>query len=371
MKTFTLPDLGEGLQDAEIVSWHVSAGDRVIADQPLVSVETEKAVVEVPAPWSGVVAKLYAEPGDVVAIGGPLADFDLDEKGRDAGAVVGDLPQAQAATAKSTPVARPRATASAKVKAMPAVRKLAADLGIDLALLRGSGPDGAISREDVLAASQAGVAPSAGDEWEPLRGVRRVMARNMAAAHAAVAATTVTELADVTHWAQSEDVTLRLVRAIAAGCAAEPELNVWYDADSQRRRVHQTIDLGIAMHTGDGLFVPVLRDAGNRPVDDLRVGLEAMKRDVSNRSVPPEELRGQTITLSNFGMVGGRHAALMVVPPQVAIVGAGRITASPRVSGDQVVPGRSLPLSLTFDHRAVAGVEAARFLMAIVNDLES
>lgn len=365
MKTFNLPDLGEGLADAEIVSWHVSEGARVVADQPLVSVETQKAVVEVPAPWSGVVAKLHAAPGDVVKIGGPLADIDVEGASEDAGAVVGSLPKATGTgqAAKSDATARPPSS-SGRVKAAPAVRKLAGDLGVDLEKLVGTGPDGAITRKDVEAAG------GAGEVYEPLRGVRRAMARNMAQAHAEVATTNVTDVADITHWRKGEDVTVRLVRAMVAACGAEPALNAWYDGKREARRLHEKVDLGIAVNTEDGLFVPVLRDAGNRTEKDLRAGLDAMRKDIAARTIPPQELRGQTITLSNFGMMGGRHATLVVLPPQVAILGAGRIAEEARVVDGKVVPGRLMPLSLTFDHRAVTGAEATRFLMCVVRSLE-
>lgn len=366
MKTFNLPDLGEGLADAEIVSWHVSEGDRVVADQPLVSVETEKAVVEVPAPWSGTVTKLHAAPGDIVELGAPLADFDLEAAGEDAGAVVGELPKAAEARKDEKPAAPAKdPSSSGRAKAAPAVRKLAAELGVDLAALEGTGPGGTITRKDVEAAG------GASEGYEPLRGVRRAMARNMAQAHAEVATTNVTDVADVTHWRECEDVTVRLVRAMVAGCKAEPALNAWYDSKREARRLHEKIDLGIAVNTEDGLFVPVLRDAGNRTQTDLRAGLDAMRKDIAARTIPPHELRGQTITLSNFGMIGGRHATLVVLPPQVAILGAGRITDEAKVADGKIVPGRVLPLSLTFDHRAVNGAEAARFLTSVINDLEA
>jgi pyruvate dehydrogenase E2 component (dihydrolipoamide acetyltransferase) len=368
MRTFTLPDLGEGLADAEIVSWHVSEGDRVVADQPLVSVETEKAVVEVPAPWSGRVAKLHAAPGDIVKTGAPLADIDTEGAAEDAGAVVGSLPRVveDAGGPEEGPDAGPRAAAprTSRVKAAPAVRKLAEERGIDLSRLTGTGPKGTITCADVERAAGG----AAG--YEPLRGVRRAMARNMAQSHAEVATTNVTDEANLATWSDGEDVTMRLVRAVIAACKAEPALNAWYDGSREARLVHEKIDLGIAMNTPDGLFVPVLRDAGDRPEEDLRAGLEAMKQDIAARSVPPEELKGQTITLSNFGMIGGRYATLVVLPPQVAILGAGRITREPRVLDGKIEPCRILPLSLTFDHRAVTGAEAARFLMAIVSDLE-
>lgn len=346
MKTFSLPDLGEGLHDAEIVTWHVSEGDRVVADQPLVAVETEKAVVEVPAPWSGRITKLHAAPGQILLIGAPLADFDLKGTAEDAGAIVGTLPGAG--------------------KATPAVRKLARRLNIDLGTITGTGPGGSITRKDVeTAAGRPNV-----KSFEPLRGVRRAMARNMAQSHAAVAATSVSDDANITHWPENTDITSRLVRAVVSACKAEPALNAWYDGAKEARLLHTNIDLGLAVNTDAGLFVPVLRDAGNRSGADLRNGLEVMKRDIQQRAIPPDELRGQTITLSNFGMIGGRYAALVVMPPQVAIIGAGRITQEAKVIDGEIRPCRILPLSLTFDHRAVTGAEATRFLMSIVNDLE-
>jgi 2-oxoisovalerate dehydrogenase E2 component (dihydrolipoyl transacylase) len=163
---------------------------------------------------------------------------------------------------------------------------------------------------------------------------------------------------------------VRLVRAIVAACRAEPALNAWYDGKAMARRLHQKVDLAIAMDTGDGLFAPVLRNVQARDAADLRRGLEAMKRDVLARTVPLEELRGATITLSNFGTLGGRHAALVVVPPQLAIVGAGRIALRVVALAGQPAMRRLLPLSLTFDHRAVTGGEAARFLSAMVADLQ-
>ncbi|MHA1189771.1 MAG: dihydrolipoamide acetyltransferase family protein [Alphaproteobacteria bacterium] len=346
MKTFTLPDLGEGLPDAEIISWHVSEGDRVVADQPLVSVETQKAVVEVPAPWSGTVVKLYANPGDVIKTGAPLADFDTQGVREDTGAVVGKLPRG--------------------AKVAPAVRKLARELNVDLGRLTGTGPGGVVTRKDVEAAATA----TATEPYEPLRGVRRAMARNMAQAHAEVATTNVTDEANIAHWPSGEDVTMRLVRAVVAACKAEPALNSWYEGKKAARLQHDQVDLGIAMNTGKGLFVPVLRDAQARSETDLRAALDAMKKAVTERTVEPEDLQGQTITLSNFGMIGGRYATLVVMPPQVAIVGAGRITHEPRVLDSAITACRVLPISLTFDHRAVTGAEATRFLMTMIRHLE-
>jgi len=361
MTTFQLPDLGEGLQEAEIVAWHVGAGDHVVADQPLVSVETEKAVVEIPSPQSGRIVELFAEVGDIVKIGSPLVAFA--EKGAaDSGTVVGAIPS----EAPAVPSAKARFTTPG-VKASPAIRKLARACGVDLAKVSASGPGGTVTKADIeRAAAGAGGAGSR----EPLRGVRRTMAQHMARAHAEVVRTTVTDDADLGAWRSEGDVTMRLIRAIVAGCRAEPSLNAWYFGDREERQLHERVDLGIAMDTEDGLFVPVLRDSGTRDAADLRRGLEAMKKDVERRSVPLKELRGQTITLSNFGMYGGRHAALVVLPPQVAILGAGRREERVVAVGGKPAVHFVLPLSLTFDHRAVTGGEASRFLTAVVADLQ-
>jgi 2-oxoisovalerate dehydrogenase E2 component (dihydrolipoyl transacylase) len=365
MKAFALPDLGEGLHEAEIVAWHVSVGDHVVADQPLVSVETEKAVVEIPAPWSGRIAKLQGQPGDRVTIGTTLVEYE-ETTASDAGTVVGALPKGEAITPTAgTEAAGERV--STGIKATPAVRALARKLGVELGAVAPSGADGLVTRVDVERAARS---LSEAGPPEPLRGVRRAMAGSMTRSHAEVVAATLTDEADVEVWPAGTDVTVRLVRAIVAACRAEPSLNAWYDGKAMARRLHQKVDLAIAMDTGDGLFAPVLRNVQVRDPEDLRRGLQAMKKDVLARTVPLEELRGATITLSNFGTLGGRHAALVVVPPQVAIVGAGRI--APRivaVDGKPMVR-RLLPLSLTFDHRPVTGGEAARFLGAMIADLQ-
>jgi 2-oxoisovalerate dehydrogenase E2 component (dihydrolipoyl transacylase) len=365
MTTFALPDLGEGLQEAELVAWHVGEGDHVVADQPLVSVETEKAVVEVPSPQSGRIARLFAKPGERVKVGAPLVEFDEGAR-RDTGTVVGELVAAEPELAPARAAAA--TPAAAGVKAAPAVRALAQRLGIDLAIVSPTGPGGAVTSADVERAARA---LTAAGPAEPLSGVRRAMAVNMARARAEVVPATVSDEADIETWPAKSDVTIRLVRAIVAGCAAAPALNAWYDGRNMERRLLKQIDLGLAVDTEDGLFVPVLRNVGGRHRADLRRGIEAMKKDLRARTVPLAELRGQTITLSNFGMFAGHFAALVVVPPQVAILGAGRITPRAVMADGKLAAHRILPLSLTFDHRAVTGGEAARFLKAAIGDLES
>jgi pyruvate dehydrogenase E2 component (dihydrolipoamide acetyltransferase) len=330
-----------------------------VPDQPLLSVETDKAVVEVPSPGSGHIAALHGEPGDIVSVGSPLVEF-AEGEAEDKGVVVGNIPKTE------TPPGRPGHKAPpGKVKVAPALRALAKDRGVDLAAIRGTGPGGAIVRADIEAAAKETRA-----DTEKVRGVRRAMLRNMTRAGQEVVPATVTDEADIEDWPAKTDVTVRLIRAVAAGCKASPSLNAWFDPETETRTLHREIDLGIAVETEDGLFAPAMRDVGNRKAADLRRGLEAMKKDIEARSIPHGELVGQTITLSNFGMFGGRFADLVVVPPQVAILGAGRAEARVVAAKGKPAVRRMLPLSLSFDHRVVTGVEAAQFLNAVIEDLE-
>ena len=363
MSTFNLPDLGEGLQEAEIVSWHVAEGDHVVVDQPLVSVETEKAVVEIPSPQAGHIARLLAKVGARVKVGAPLLAFEAGPH-TETGTVVGELAKPAAAALGSADAA----AAPAAIRASPAVRAHARELGVDLSSVRPSGPEGTLTRADVEAAAAAPPPPARGAE---LRGARRTMAVNMARAWREVAHATIQDVVDIAAWSPTEDVTCRLVRAIIAACKAEPALNASFDAASFSLRENARIDLGLAIDGPDGLFVPVLRDVGKSGPPQWRPQIDAMKKAVQQRSLAPEELRGATLTLSNFGTIAGQYAALIVMPPQVAIVGAGRITERPVRSARGPELHRTLPLSLTFDHRAVTGGQAARFLSAAMIDLAS
>jgi pyruvate dehydrogenase E2 component (dihydrolipoamide acetyltransferase) len=370
MKYFKLPDLGEGLQEAEIVEWHVKAGDTVKADQRMVSVETAKAIVDIPAPYDGVVAKVYGSDGEILHVGEPLMAFEGEG---DAGTVVGRLEGGGSSQDDQFFVGAAPSTREHLVsRATPAVRQLARQLGVDLSMLSGSGDDGLITRADVQSAAQAEREKFGGEKFggEKLRGVRRSMALNMARSHAEVVPVTIYGDADLHRWAQARDPLIRLGKAMAAACKVEPGLNSGFDGKSLSIKRHENLDLGIAVDTPDGLFVPVLRDVGNRTATDLKEGMSRLRADVQARSIPPGEMMGATLTLSNFGTLFGRYANPVVVPPQVAIVGAGGIREEPVAVAGQVVVHPILPLSLTFDHRAVTGGEAARFFRALVDELE-
>lgn len=448
-KNFNLPDLGEGLPDATIVEWFVKEGDTIQLDEPLVAMETAKAVVEVPAPVSGKVLKLAGAPGDVIVTGAVLAQFQLDPdlpqraEGQDTGHHHGGAAAqgASAATAdagKSAEVQAPpredagtvvgamqssdavhaeQALAVGGVRAMPAVRALARKLRVDLGQVRATGSDGTVTLADVKHAAAAGTAQAAPAEVrrpqvaslvmptaeasapamattgrsalsasgkpmrtqppgvsakgqpEQLKGVRRNMARVMADAHTKVVPTTLNDDADIHAWMPGNDVTVRLVRAIVVACQAVPALNAWFDGEALTRTLHAQVDIGIAVDTDDGLFVPALRNADMLDAHGIRESVNRLRQQVEARSIAPSELSGHTISLSNFGMFAGRYATPVVVPPCVAIVAAGRMRhqITPIMGGFEA--HKVIPLSLTFDHRAATGGEAARFLRALIDDL--
>ncbi|MEA3150204.1 MAG: hypothetical protein QOD56_1143 [Gammaproteobacteria bacterium] len=390
MSTFKLPDLGEGLAEAEILEWHVKPGDHVLVDHPMVSVETAKAVVEVPAPFSGTITALHAAAGDIVATGAPLIDFD-------SGTVVGTMPATSEEELLETATLSPRGGGhGSRTRAVPVARALAKRLGLDLNGVAGSGADGLVTLDDVLvhvnrggdlAASPGGVpgrvaaetaacVPAAdlvappGSTAEPLRGARRAMAHSMSMSRDQVSGSTVCDDADIQAWTQHGDYMLRLMRAMIVACGAEPALNAWYDAALNARILMQHIDLAIAVDTPGGLIVPVLRDIRNKTPEELRGAIAAHKDAAHRRSAKPEDLRNFTLMLSNFGTLAGRYGIPLVVPPAVAILGAGKVRRDAVVVADAVVAHRRMPLSLSFDHRCVSGGEACRFLAAVITDLE-
>ena len=380
MSIFKLPDLGEGLQEAEIREWHVKEGDSVKVDQPLVAVETAKAVVDVPSPRTGKIIKLHGKAGDFIEVGKPLVEFEgADTEApkpaaaaaapaagteiRDTGVVVGAMKQGnEVVTEKAASVGT-----AVGIKVTPAVRALAHRLNVDLTIVTPSGPDGMVTAADVQRVHK--ILTEVGP-LEKLRGPRRAMAMTMAQARDEVMHTTVTDDAVLHAWEGKQDLTIRLLRALVCGVKAEPALNAWFDHTEIGRRLLDKIHVGMAVDTPEGLFVVVLQDVANRTEDSLRTGLEKMKQDTKNRNVPPEELRGYTITLSNFGRFGGKYATPVIVPPTVAIIAAGATREAVVPIKGEIKIAKVLPLSITFDHRCVTGGEATRFLAAMITDLQ-
>jgi 2-oxoisovalerate dehydrogenase E2 component (dihydrolipoyl transacylase) len=375
MSTFKLPDLGEGLAEAEILQWHVKVGDHVQVDQPMVSVETAKAVVEVPAPCSGVVTALRGAPGDIVLTGAPLIEFD-------SGTVVGSMPATSeeeflaplAAGRHATRGGNGNANANANGRAVPAARALARRLNVDLKAIPGSGRGGLITLDDVLAsvnpASALRDSEAADGASEPLRGMRRAMAHSMSLSRDQVSGSTVCDDADIHGWTKRGGYTLRLIRAMICAWRAEPALNAWYDSSNLSRTLFAHIDLAVAIDTPDGLIVPVLRKIEGKTWAELRDAVSAQKEAAHQRRTPAQDLRDFTLMLSNFGTLAGRYGIPIVVPPAVAILGAGKVREDAVAVAGSVLAHRRMPLSLSFDHRCITGGEACRFLAAAIADLE-
>jgi pyruvate dehydrogenase E2 component (dihydrolipoamide acetyltransferase) len=386
MTVFNLPDLGEGLPDAEIVAWHVSEGDAVKTDDLLVSVETAKAVVEVPSPFTGIVTKLHGGAGDIIATGAPLVEF-ADERDAaaaaeapatrvsDAATVVGNVPTGNEVLKETAVAGSGRKRKQARIKATPSVRTQAKKLGIELADVTATGKNGQITADDLAKhaaqsrqpETRAASAPGTG---EALRGARRAMAQSMSMTRDEVAVCTIFDDADIHAWLNKRDFTARSIRAVVAGCRTEPALNGFYDAKSMVHRKESRVDVAMAVDTADGLIVPVIRNTENMDIDEIRAAVAKLKEATLNRTVAPQDMVNYTITLSNFGVLAGRYATPLMVPPTVAILGTGKLQHDVVAVMGGIEVHRRIPLSLTFDHRCVTGGEACRFLAAIIEDLE-
>lgn len=373
MKIFHLPDLGEGLAEAEVREWYVKEGDVVQVDQPLVSMETAKAVVDVPSPYAGKIIKLHATDNSVVKTGAPFITFETEEKSADKGSVVGKLETSEKKWDESDVIIGAPKTASTAIKAMPVARVLAQQLHVDLTKVKGTGPQGLITAEDVkshVGHTGGTTAVQLPGATEPLHGVRRVMAQAMQQSHREIVPVTIVEDADLTDLPQGTDMTAQLLKAIVAAVKAEPALNAWFDGKSLERKIFSEINVGMAVDTPEGLFVPVIKDVDSKSVQELRQIIDRYKVTVRDRSIAATDMQGGTVTLSNFGTIAGRYATPIIVPPTVAIVGCGKMREVPLVRNGQLVVGKSLPFSLTFDHRAVTGGEATRFLNALIQYLQ-
>lgn len=378
MKIFHLPDLGEGLPDAEIREWYIKEGDEVKTDQLIAAMETAKAVVDVPSPRTGKIIKLYGKPGDVILTGAPLIEFEEGDAApakEKPASVVGALEVSDTVIEESAMGIRP-AGAAAGIKAIPAVRALAKKLNVDLMGVTGSGAGGQISMEDVERAAKGGNKPAAAipaaaaEGYEPIRGVRRAMIQTMEQSHREVVPVSIVDDVDIHAWPEKSDITYRVIRALIAGCKVEPALNAWFDGKAGARKLHQEINLGLAVDSGEGLFVPVLKDVASKSAEQIRATINTVKEQVKSRTIPQDDLKGATIVLSNVGIFAGRYASPIIVPPTVSILAMGRIRQEAVMQDGKIEMHRMMPLSLTFDHRVITGGEGARFLAAMMADLQ-
>lgn len=363
MTIFNLPDLGEGLLEAEIHEWYIKEGDEVHQDQPIVSMETAKAVVDVPAPQAGIIKKLYGTPGTIIRTGTPLIEFEKLDNQQTSSTVVGSLEEKQDIQLTHLELSNP----NSQIKATIQTKRLANQLGISLRDINPTGDYGLITEEDVrtFAKSHQGASFKNG---EALTGVRRQMAIAMQQSHQQVVPVTIFDDADISHWKSPFDITVRLIQAICAAVKIEPALNAWFNG--HERRLFDEVNCGIAMDSQEGLFVPVIENAHACTSTELRNQINELKIGVSERSLAPHRFQNASITLSNFGKFAGKYASPIIVPPMVAILATGRLFKEPKFQAGSVIESTKLPLSLSFDHRAITGGEATRFLGAVIHKLE-
>lgn len=428
-RDFLLPDLGEGLEDAEVVTWRVQPGDRVELNQTLVEVNTAKALVEIPAPWEGIIQALHAAEGDVVKVGQPLVSIEVEDPASGPEAAAGAAHQAAQevgegaaeevaeraddATPKRRPVlvgygvaeeeelpaapvprpveAPPRGDGgrAGPVPASPPVRRLAKEMGVELSSLTGTGPGGRVTREDVLKAAEGAAAPEhaadqTGTDAEVIevRGTRRMIAEKMARSVREIPHVTTFLTVDATHL-QSFRAELTgesgrrvsplpiVVRALAEVCRDHPKLNASYLADSSQIALYRRCHVGIATDTDNGLLVPVIRDAQGKGIAELAGEIARLSEGARAGTLGPSEMQGSTVTVTNVGTFGAEFGTPIINHPEAAILALGSVEPRAVVVDGRVEARQAVTLSLSFDHRVMDGAEAGRALRALGQLLES
>lgn len=382
----TLTDVGEGLAEAEIVRWLVAEGDMVAADQPIVEVETDKSVIELPAPVAGMITSLVASEGDVVEIGAELASIEPNESnitdppGRD---TTSSESEPSPATPSASPAAAQRSAPRGRVLASPANRRRALELGLDLLAVRGSGPGGRITAEDIQRAARHdghvddGARADEAEVVERRLGVRRrAVAETMTRSWREIPHITEFREIDVTALVevrrrlaarlQPDDITLTFTPLLALSTIAalrrHPELHATLDLDAGRALLHRRCHLGVAVATDEGLVVPVLANADRMGVRELAVNLADLAAAAHENRLHPHQVKDGTFTISNFGSLGVWLGTPIIRPPEVAIAGFGRIRDQVIAEAGVPVVRPVLPIAVSADHRMVDGDKLARFV---------
>ncbi len=411
---FKLPDLGEGLTEAEIVKWLVKVGDTVEEGQAFVQVETDKAVIEIPSPRKGLVLQLGAAEGETVPVGkviiligeaGEKAKVEAEPaeekaKQRPSVGVVGELEEAP--EEPPTPIGRKGEKITIEkgaILAVPMVRKMASDLKLDLRTIKGTGPQGRITKEDVLKAAKKPVekegpaqeieaAPKSDAygfiERLPLRGMRKKIAQAMSKSKSTIPHAAGIDEADITQLiglkakakerAASKGIHLTflpfVIKAVIAALQEHPYLNSSFDDEAGEIILKKYYNIGVAVDTKDGLMVPVVKDAKGKNIFQLASELGGLSEKARARTIDLADLKGGTFTITNFGAMGGIYGFPIIHHPEVAILGMGKILDKPVVLDGKIEVRKMLPLSLSFDHRVVDGAEAVRFMNTVIEFLE-
>lgn len=413
---FILPDLGEGVHEAELIRWKVKPGERVEEHQTLAEMETDKALVEVPSPWEGTIKELRGAEGDIITVGSVLVTYEggdgragqdevavgvAESESEDAGTVVGSMETGLQVPDRFTRRGGDAADAPAGHKALatPAVRRVARELGVDINRVPGTGRGGRVTASDVHAFNQSGTATAAparaatpvvrpspvsapaADQHIPFRGVRRTIAEALDRSVKTAVHFTVTDEADVTALdAKRREYAAVLGRKLSflpivmtAVCKAlrqHPTVNANVDDDKSEIIIRSAIHLGIAVDTDHGLMVPVIKDTEALSIAEMGDAVAGIAERARNRTIERSELLGGTFTITNVGSFGGMFATPIINYPEVAILAVGRVKERMLVADGKFYAGRIMPLSLSCDHRVVDGAEGARFLNTVVRFLE-
>jgi pyruvate dehydrogenase E2 component (dihydrolipoamide acetyltransferase) len=407
---FKFPDIGEGLTEGEIVRWLVKEGDEVKEGQPLVEVETDKALAEIPSPRTGVILKILAKEKEIVKVGQVIVV--IGEKGEaltvsppkpKSVGVVGELeeaPEEAPAVAARAEGVKPTLV-SPHAMATPAVRALAKELGVDINKVKGTGPEGRVLEKDIRQAMEVKEKPVEEKPVEapkkvrkydlygyvdriPLRGVRRSIAKAMVKSKYTAPHVTTMDEADVTElWkirekekkaAEKKGIKLTIlpfiIKAVLAGLKEHPYLNATLDDEDEEIILKKYYNIGVATDTPEGLMVPVVKNAVDKSILQLAEELTQLAEKARNRTIDLADLKGGTFTITNYGALGGIYGTPIINHPEVAILGTGKIKDTPVVRDEKVEVRKILFLALSFDHRVVDGAEAARFLNTVIARLE-
>ena len=406
---FKFPDIGEGLTEGEIVRWLVKEGDEIKEGQPLVEVETDKALAEIPSPRTGVILKILAKEKEIVKVGRVIVV--IGEKGETLAApppkpksvgVVGELEEAPEEAPAVTRAEGVKPTlVSPHAMATPAVRALAKELGIDIDKVKGTGPEGRVLEKDIRQATEVKEraveekpieAPKKVRKYDlygyvdriPLRGVRRSIAKAMVKSKYTAPLVTTMDEADVTElWkirekekkaAEKKGIRLTIlpfiIKAVLAGLKEHPYLNATLDDEDEEIILKKYYNIGVATDTPEGLMVPVVKNAADKSILQLAEELTQLTEKARNRTIDLADLKGGTFTITNYGALGGIYGTPIINHPEVAILGTGKIKDTPVVRDEKVEIRKILFIALSFDHRVVDGAEAARFLNTVIARLE-
>ncbi|MBI2564434.1 2-oxo acid dehydrogenase subunit E2 [Candidatus Woesearchaeota archaeon] len=387
---FKLPDIGEGITEAEIVEWLVKEKENVKEDQPIIKIETDKAVVELPSPHKGKIVKLYCRKGDVIKVGSVIAGIEVKEKRKKTGAekaggVVGFLEEASSVVVVRAKKVNSVSKLSPKILALPSVRELSKEKNIDISSIKGSGLGGRITKEDILKAVEA--KPIIKKKYDlyghinriALKGARKTIAKKMLESSKKAASVTHIDEIDVTDLAKLKEVEHKrgikitylpyIIKAVVLALKKYPVINSSLEGDEII--IKKYYNIGIAVDTKDGLIVPVLKGADKKDLYKIAKEIAELADKARNRTIDLADLKGSSFTITNIGSIGGLYSTPIINPPEAAILALGRIMEKPIVMNDKVIIRKILPASLTFDHQILDGAEAARFINKVKSLLQN